>query len=80
MADILSVLRCVGCCMKIVEISNYKYDMHNAELRGTTPAHIQGELCNSDECFLGNSQKLAEIQSSIIVRKKQNSMAFLYLR
>ena len=38
--------------------------------------YIQGDLCNSDECFLGISLKLVEVQSSIIVQKKQNSMGF----
>ena len=37
---------------------------------------IQGDLCNSDECFLRISQKLVEVQSSIIVQKKRNSMGF----
>ena len=37
---------------------------------------IQGDPCNSDESFLEISPKLAEIQSSIIMQKKRNSMAF----
>ena len=39
-------------------------------------SHIQGDLCNSDECFLGISQKLVEVQSSVIVQKKRNSIGF----
>ena len=34
---------------------------------------IQGDLCNSDECFLGISPKLVEVQSSITVQKKHNT-------
>ena len=35
-----------------------------------------GDPCNSDESFLGISPQLVEIQLSIIVQKKQNSIAF----
>ena len=38
--------------------------------------NAQGDLCNSDKCFLGISLKLVKVQSSIIVQKKRNSIAF----
>ena len=38
--------------------------------------NLQGDLCNSDQCFLGISPKLVEVQSSIIVQKKRNSIVF----
>ena len=38
---------------------------------------VQGDLCNSDEiCFVGISLKVIEVQSSIIVQKKRNDIAF----
>ena len=38
--------------------------------------NLQGDLCNSDECFLRISTNLVKVQSSIIVQKKRNSMGF----
>ena len=35
---------------------------------------LQGDPCNSDECFWGISLKLVKVQSSIIVQKKRNSI------
>ena len=38
--------------------------------------YLQGDLCNSDECFLEISLKLVKVQSSIIVQKKRHLMGF----